>query len=440
MLNTMQDHCAKGELDKALDLLKWYPKHGKNTPKPIFNSVIDLCRREKSIEGFQLVIAQADEERSSSASSAWNGLISILVESNELQTAREAYVKMEDSGVKVRQSSLTALLTTAIQTRDRAFTSLLLKSCMQHDVFPNGDDILLKVLKLCEGGSDELFDNLMAVYRTAERSIEPAMAQAITEKFRNCRDEYSVETTTVNYDGLCRGCGQQLENGHLSAAEVEELLCHVNHILYAEANTFLDNRLFLREQALLRNLIAEVGPITAVVDGLNAAHVKTQKIFSYNQLLRVTSNVLEAFGSPVLVIARDHLGRQLDRFLLERLKKDGLHFFFTQNQGPHAYYCFYGCLTSSPETLFFSDDKLTHMRTGLPKCALKLFARWQNTRQIAIRSNGRLMFPYRKPPTYAHAVQRCVATGNWHLPLADPSPHQHTWLCLQRKQQVEQQP
>ena len=85
-------------------------------------------------------------------------------------------------------------------------------------------------------------------------------------------------------DGLCRGCGQQLENGHLSAAEVEELLCHVNHILYAEANTFLDNRLFLREQALLRNLIAEVGPITAVVDGLNAAHVKTQKIFSYNQV------------------------------------------------------------------------------------------------------------------------------------------------------------
>ena len=91
-------------------------------------------------------------------------------------------------------------------------------------------------------------------------------------------------TPSLCSDGLCRGCGQQLENGHLSAAEVEELLCHVNHILYAEANTFLDNRLFLREQALLRNLIAEVGPITAVVDGLNAAHVKTQKIFSYNQV------------------------------------------------------------------------------------------------------------------------------------------------------------
>lgn len=169
-----------------------------------------------------------------------------------------------------------------------------------------------------------------------------------------------TSSTLFTISGVCSCCGTCLEDNGLSPSQHQWLLQYADQQLDTEADSFANNRPELAEVKHFKTSLHRNRGFSAVLDGLNAAHVYCKKpnikqvlylfiIMSICcqpspsvlccQMLHIASTARDELGGPVLIISRRHLARRIlpgktaSQVEINRLFwPQGIQFFFTQNR------------------------------------------------------------------------------------------------------------
>ena len=179
-LRSVVQLCRQGQLDEALSVLNWFRENGVRTPVKVYGHVLLLCKNYRSAAGLEAVLQLVEREGACQGSdSLQNAIVSTMVATGQVEEARRCYQRMEEGGVKLRQSTLSSLLENAVSRSDAGLVGLVLRSFARHCSFPNDEGLMRRVLGVCspaEHGRD-----VVGVYRAVEREVEPGFAAAFAQ-------------------------------------------------------------------------------------------------------------------------------------------------------------------------------------------------------------------------------------------------------------------
>lgn len=292
---------------------------------------------------------------------------------------------------------------------------------------------------MSEAEHQEKLQGILLYMRDNQFYPQQSLANSIKTWFESLKGQkWTGSWSSATPKGVCRCCGSELESIQLTAEEYKQLKDRVMTDIIQGPDVF--KKTTPEELERFKAFVKRRPAFDVVVDGLNVAHISSDKSRQSENLLAV---VLELVGQglTVLVLGRKHMlrpSRAWDKHNMNVIQQKA-HCFFTDNISEDDPFLLYATLHSGNHCRFVSKDLMRDHKACLPAGATRqLFFKWQRGHQLVV--DGHLTVGKRVRFQSISSFDTIIQTSgdSWHIPYddtADRSTYEvpERWLCLTTK-------
>lgn len=340
---------------------------------------------------------------------------------------------------------------------DKAFS--VEKHMLEHGVYPEEPELAALLRVSIDASNAEKVYYLLHKLRTSVRQVSPSTANLIITWFKSKdaarvgkvkldrkrikkamenggggwhglgwlgRGKWSVSSTNVGKDGLCKSCGEKLATIDLDPIETENFAESVAAIAAQKEK----NSSFQKFQKWLEYY----GPFEAVIDAANVG-LFSQRKFTPSKVNLIANGIRQKLPSkkwPLIVLHNRRInGRKMEepvnKTLIEKWKNaDALY--ATPTGSNDDWYWLYAAIKF--KCLIVTNDEMRDHTFQL--LGNDFFPRWKERHQVhfSFSATGPV---FHMPPPCSVIIQESEK-GHWHVPLASEHSYEEDrkWLCITR--------
>ncbi|XP_038879552.1 proteinaceous RNase P 1, chloroplastic/mitochondrial-like [Benincasa hispida] len=340
---------------------------------------------------------------------------------------------------------------------DKAFS--VEKHMLEHGVYPEEPELAALLRVSIDASNAEKVYYLLHKLRTSVRQVSSSTADLISTWFKSKdaarvgkvkldrkrikkamenggggwhglgwlgRGKWSVSSTNVGKDGLCKSCGEKLATIDLDPIETENFAESVAAI----ATQREKNSSFQKFQKWLEYY----GPFEAVIDAANVG-LFSQRKFTPSKVNLISNGIRQKLPSkkwPLIVLHNRRItGRKMEepvnKTLIEKWKNaDALY--ATPTGSNDDWYWLYAAIKF--KCLIVTNDEMRDHTFQL--LGNDFFPRWKERHQVhfSFSATGPV---FHMPPPCSVVIQESEK-GHWHVPLASEQSYEEDrkWLCITR--------
>ncbi|XP_016902921.1 proteinaceous RNase P 1, chloroplastic/mitochondrial-like [Cucumis melo] len=367
--------------------------------------------------------------------------------------------RMKQLGLNPRLRSYGPALSTFCKNGELEKAFSVEKHMLEHGVYPEETELAALLRLSINVSNAEKVYYLLHKLRTSVRQVLPSTADLIITWFKSKdaarvgkikldrkiikkamenggggwhglgwlgRGKWSVSSTNVGKDGLCKSCGEKLATIDLDPIETENFAESVAAI----ATQREKNSSFQKFQKWLEYY----GPFEAVIDAANVG-LFSQRKFTPAKVNLIANGIRQKLPSkkwPLIVLHNRRItGRKMEepvnKTLIEKWKNaDALY--ATPTGSNDDWYWLYAAIKF--KCLIVTNDEMRDHTFQL--LGNDFFPRWKERHQVhfSFSATGPV---FHMPPPCSVVIQESE-NGHWHVPLASEHSYEEDrkWLCITR--------